>query len=283
MRVFPTSRRASLAAVSCSSLISLLAGTNSACSARHGEETGSASSAVWNLGSTDYTDQSDADDPASNIVVSIAKSAAGPSVCTGTLLTPRLVLTAASCKNDAKAGALPRVGGRIPYRQTVAASAFLTFGTPATEPSLSGMDVGVIVLSADVFEPARIHHPPLTAPAPLGPPAQGGLEAFANVGMAGWATLDPGMQPISYAQKARQALLTSQASLWRYWNISSSHEPFWVYKVYTDDGTPKYGLSPADNGGPLFVTTSDGSRRLRRGVRRDLCSRRWLDAQRRSG
>jgi hypothetical protein len=255
-------RARGLAAMSCVGVCSVVA-----CATSRGdapEHVGANASAVWNLDGDNYGDQTDADDPASNIVVSLAKTATGPSVCTGTLLTPRLVLTAASCKNDGKAGALPyvRVGGRVPYRQTVASSAFHTFGAVASEPSLSGQDVGVVVLQDYVLEPARIHHPPLTAPAPLGSPAPGGLEVFASVGVAGWASTDPGGGSIPYAQNARQALVSDPMSLWRYWLRSPSHEPFWVFKPYTDDGVPKLGLALGDIGGPLFVKTADGHRNV---------------------
>src|SRR5262245_20962608 len=76
-----------------------------ACSASTG--VGSAVSALWDGTSGSYADHADSDEPAHNIVVSLASTANGPTACTGVLISPRLVLTAASCKLPGKAGATP--------------------------------------------------------------------------------------------------------------------------------------------------------------------------------
>jgi alpha-tubulin suppressor-like RCC1 family protein len=218
------------------------------------ERTGRNASAVWGFGENGPEDNPDVDDLPQNIVVSLAKTATGPSACTGTLLTPRLVITAASCANDGKAGPLPfvRVGGRVPFTQVVQASSFVTANTPSLEPSLSGKDIGVVFLQAPVLESAHIHHPPFIAPT-AGPVAQGGLEGFANIGVAGWSSLDPGGGAMVSEQNARQAFLSNPLSMWRYWRISSGQEPFWVYSAFSDGSPKDFGLAPGDDGGPLFV------------------------------
>ena len=230
------------------------------------EHAGESRSALWNLpsGNDAYQDETDTDDPTGNIVVALMAAPGGPVVCTGTLLTPRLVLTAASCKNAAKAGATPVVGigGRIPFRETIESSAFITLGTPAAEPSLSGQDLGIVVLKNYVLDDAAWRHPSFTSPLPQGAPSQSKLEVFANLGLAGWSSLDPGGSVLPFATNARQAYHEDTMSLWRYWTLgaSTAKEPFWVYKSYTEDGIPKYGLSPGDNGAPLFMRNAAGDR-----------------------
>jgi hypothetical protein len=217
-------------------------------------------SALWD-GTNGYVDHSDTDNLDHNVVVSLAKTADGATACTGLLISPRLVLTAASCKLDAKAGAAPyvRVGATTgSFTQVTSASSFLTSAAnPAAEPSLSGQDVGLIVLKDYVFETARAKHPPLLAPTPTGSPAQDTSEPFANVVLTGWSPLNAGGVQSSLANH-RQVIARDTISMWRYGRISTGNEPFWAIKPFTDQGTLKLGLAPGDNGAPLFTVDSSG-------------------------
>jgi hypothetical protein len=261
-RTFGASRR-----VLSFSVLGLLAACSAAGSGSSPrEDVGAAAQAVWEMpgGTFDYANRTDADSLRANTVVSLASTATGATACTGLLLTPKIVLTAASCKNAAKAGPTPfvRAGGRVPFQQTVQATSFVTLAAnPANEPSLSGQDVGLVFLSDYVLTPAQTSHPSLTAPVATAPAAPGGLEPFANVGMAGWSSLDADRGTLAFAQTARQAVIASTVSLWRYGTISPSHEPFWVYNGFTSDGIPKFGLAPGDNGSPLFTVDAATGRR----------------------
>jgi sugar lactone lactonase YvrE len=218
--------------------------------------------ALWEVdgGSGRYDDHSDSDDNIDhNVVVSLARTADGASVCTGVLISPRLVLTAATCLLDGKAGTTPfvRIGAASPFRQTTSAGNVITFAaTPTNEPSLSGQDLALIVLKDFVLETGRSHHPSLIAPQSVGTAEPNGLRTFANVVLAGWSGLDSGGQPLPFAQTNRQLLIEPTLELWPYAAISPRNEPFWVIKPYTDAGVPKLGLSSGDSGAPLFTVVN---------------------------
>lgn len=231
-----------------------------ACSASAG--VGGAVSALWDGTSGSYVDHADSDTPDHDVVVSLASTATGPTACTGVLVSPRLVLTAASCKLPAKAGATPfvRVGASSSgFAQIVQASSFLTFAAdPAAEPSLSGQDVGLVVLRGFVLDKARPQHPSFVAPNPTAQPSTSGLEPFSNIVFTGWSPLDAGAGPSAFASH-RQVMTVGTQQMWRYGRWSPAKEPFWVVKPYSDDGTLKYGLAAGDNGAPLFTADATGS------------------------
>jgi hypothetical protein len=230
----------------------LATATLSACSAN----VGSSASALWDNNGTNYVDHSDIDSLDHNVVVSVAKTQGGASVCTGLLITPRLVLTAASCTNAGKAGSSPwvRVGAKLPFTQTVATKRVISFAAdPSTEPSLSGRDLALLLLSDPVYEQARARHPQFQPALPSGPAAASGSEPFANMVLTGWSPLDAGGGQQSSFVSSRQLMSLSTLQMWRYAQISSGSEPFLVVKPFTDNGDLKYGLAPGDNGAPLFT------------------------------
>jgi hypothetical protein len=187
-----------------------------------------------------------------NTVVALENAATpGKVVCSGTLITPLVVLTAGSCVTPERAGARPnvRVGA------DTASSTVFASGRDAV--TMDGADLALIFLDPQrpVLDEARsgrqrLMQPNAEAPVPELPET---ASDFKKLGFAGWSPLDGAGQPRRTTANIRQQFSQEVMRFFTDNDIAN-----WVRDVTAPDGA----LMEGDLGGPLFQTDTSGIRQV---------------------
>jgi V8-like Glu-specific endopeptidase len=180
--------------------------------------------------------------------VGIANS--GDEFCSGTLLSPRVFLTAGHCTADFAASGEPIF---VTFDPNASPSSTYVTGTPHTEPGFFnvppqhvgapasvGHDLGVIVLDQPVDLPAYGALPALhSLDAATGTPV-----TLVGYGAQGWVPEPGGRIPIfSFVRTQAQATLI---------NDTNANGGEFVL-VSTDPGQGRGGIGPGDSGSPAFL------------------------------
>jgi hypothetical protein len=250
----------------------LVLGSMGCSAADGGEDVATVTQAVYDFDEEAGVFQPAAVDPRlrSNIVVSLWKpgkwSVAGATNtgdgCSGTLVTPSAVLTAASCARRLNTNVFdvlvgPRTADVATSGETIKieSNGIVSFGVAANEPSFSGKDVAIVFLKTPVLEKAVVHRPPFTKPAPLLQVDADGSAPYA-LGVSGWSpfTTVPGLAATD-ASTVRQTFFKDSVGGSDEFRLTwLSQRPLWAATVFRPiTGMPKIGLAPGDNGGPLFA------------------------------
>jgi hypothetical protein len=212
-----------------------------------GEAVGSLSQAVLN-GTNDNLNLE------ANTVVALENPTRPGVACSGTLITPLVVLTASACVAPAKAGPQPnvRVGADFTTAKIYASkqNADVLTGPGAAEIALVYLDP-----THPVLEEAKSARQMLTLPEPLpwDPNDPETAYDFRNMGVAGWSPLGEDGQPRGTTANIRQQFTRAVLRV-----HTADGETTWVRDVTANDGA----LVEGDLGGPIFVTDTAGARQV---------------------
>lgn len=222
--------------------LSLLVFVATACSAPAPSDGVSSQDAVQSRSDAIWGGAIDTNTPEANVAVSIVTPDPNnpnvASACTGVLVTPRAVITAAHCIETVEARRV-RVGNDSnSWLDVVDAHASATY--PHQYDTVSPQDFGIVWLDDSIVSNVRSRRPLLSAP------------NLGTVSIAGWSPydIDGGTNPVH--------------NQWRtvgsFGRNALSHHP-------ADDGTALWEFSGqlvggqhGDSGGPIFFTEPDGSR-----------------------
>jgi V8-like Glu-specific endopeptidase len=189
-----------------------------------------------------------APDGAAHAYVGVASS--GDEFCSGTLLAPRVFLTAGHCTMDFAAGGQPTY---VTFDPNAGRSSTYVTGTPHTEPGFFnappqgtgvpgsvGHDLGVIVLDQSVKLPA---YGTLPAVHSLDA-ASGTAVTLVGYGAQGWVPEPGGRIPIfTFVRTQAQATLIN--------DTNANGDEF--VRVSTSPGQGQGGIGPGDSGSPAFL------------------------------
>jgi hypothetical protein len=162
-------------------------------------------------------------------------------ICSGTLVSPTIFLTAAHCVQPLQEGSLPTF---VTFKTSPPYGGTLIAGTPIAHPAYAQgfpVDIGVVVLSTPVFdiEPALI-------------PSEGFLDQFATA---------RGRNPVYFTHVGygTQAVVPFPAfDLVRYFGVSSlvtlrsALTAGWYLQTTGNPGRGRSGICFGDSGGPAF-------------------------------
>jgi hypothetical protein len=216
-----------------------------------------------------YGGRNDDDTLEANVVVALGGLPAG---CTGTLITPLIVLTASHCINGSKR---PAGNGKVCDPDNLPsifvganASAAADLENPRRTQSVEtrivgcanvdeyGIDMALVFLdpAKPVVEQAKIVRPSLASPSAGGKDDNGG--DYGSIGIAGWSPYGhDGVTQDPTSLLNRQVAIFNKITLHHY--PGNPDEPAGQYWEHTVAGV---GETAGDSGGPLFVVRPDGTR-----------------------
>jgi hypothetical protein len=235
------------AALRLAAVFALVAPTLLACNGEveSGENIATQSQEVW--GGTDDPNTLEA-----NVVVSIGG-------CTATLITPRILITAAHCVTENDRPTAYFGNDYTAYSEQVGSVKVLTYPgynrNVESAPHPAELDAALVFLERPVFNKGKIRRP--TFQAPTNPNSIG-------VGISGWSKCGRDVDFTDNVNTKRQAAIWQNGVF----QGPSGASPLNLERQNNSPGTLWYrggddvGICFGDSGGPLFISHPDGTREV---------------------